>query len=258
MTKYEFDGEIMKKRYAVITAYNGEEFNIIKRCHDSVKKQIIPTDHIIICDGKHEKFLNHLDCRIIILDKNHGDYGNTPRSVGATLLICEKYDGFCFCDADNWLESDHVETCLNQAMNTFGEDHCDCIITARIFRTPDEKILNIPEDNIAGHVDTNCLFYFPGSYYTLITLALIPKELTIVGDRVYWTALRARNLNIACTNKKTVNYTTLWLSHYIMAHENVPTNTRKDVDKNQIEHWKNNLSTREKEIFERGAGLTIG
>ncbi len=249
---------MLDKKYAVITAYNGETFNIIKRCHDSVKNQRVPTDHIIICDGKYEEFLKLLDARIIILDKNHGDYGNTPRSIGANLVICEKYDGFCFCDTDNWLEPDHVELCLEQAAKFYAQGDCDCVITSRMFRTPDEKILNIPDDDISMHVDTNCIFYFPGSYYTLMTLALMPKELTIVGDRVYWTALKVKNLNIIYISQKTVNYTTLWRNHYVSAQEDIPEDVRQDADKNQLEHWRNNLSPRNKEIFERGTGINIG
>lgn len=246
------------KKYAVVTAYNGEDFDIIKRCHDSIKGQTLKTDHIIVCDGKYRDFLTLLDARIIALDKNHGDYGNTPRSIGANLVACERYDGFCFCDSDNWLDSHHIETCIEQARRIFGEDRCDCIVTSRTFRREDGKILSVREDDVQVHVDTGCIFYFPGSYYTLAIFSLIPQELSIAGDRVFWTALKQKGLNIGFVDSKTVNYTTLWRKHYTDSGEIPPANAREDINKNKIILWKHSLTPRETEVFERGVGIKIG
>ena len=87
-----------------VTPYYKEDFKLIKRCLESVKNQSISCDHILIADGFPQKWIDDTGVRHLILDRSHGDAGNTPRGLGALLAIAEEYDGIGFLDADNWLE----------------------------------------------------------------------------------------------------------------------------------------------------------
>lgn len=244
-----------RPRYLVITAYYKEDQHLLERCISSVKMQTVTVDHLLIADGFPQDWISELGTRHLKLDRAHGDYGNTPRGVGAVLAVAEGYDGFCFCDADNWLEPGHIAACLDAA-GQIGEN-CDYVIARRFLRRPDESIMSIKDEPIEVHVDTNCFFFLPGSYHAVHFFAGMPRELAGIGDRLFYTALRARQLTTAAVAEATVNYHCLWAPIYEAANEVPPAGAKPHIDQHAMKLWLASRTPREREIVSRRTGLTF-
>src|SRR5262245_60634010 len=97
-----------KQKYIMITPYYKEPEAQLRRCIDSVRQQTAACDHFLVADGFPQDWIDREQVRHLKLDASHGDYGNTPRAIGALLASSESYEGIGFVDADNWLEPDHV------------------------------------------------------------------------------------------------------------------------------------------------------
>jgi hypothetical protein len=152
---------VTHKRYAIITPYHKEDRRLLQRAIDSVGNQTVPTDHFPIADGFPQDWIDGEGVRHVKLDREHGCGGNTPRGVGALIAIAEEYDGIGMLDADNWLDHDHVQTCVEAAKSCEGGAiHCDYVIAQWRLRRPDETILPWPEE--PGHIDTGRFFFFRG------------------------------------------------------------------------------------------------
>lgn len=247
---------LQSPRHLVVTAYYKEDRALIERCIRSVQAQTVATDHLMIADGHPQAWIDGAGVRHLKLDRPHGDYGNTPRGVGAVLAMAEGYDGFCFCDADNWLETIHVEACLAAARG-LGDD-CDYVIARRFLRRPDETILPLTDEPIENHVDTNCFFFLPGSYHLLHLFSNMPNEMSSVGDRIFYSGLKARQLRTAVVTSPTVNYHCLWLPCYKVLGEAPPEGAKPAIDASQIDRWLSGLSPRQREIASRRSGLQFG
>ena len=152
-------------KIAVISAYFKEETELLERCLKSVKEQTIRCDHFFISDGHPQEWLKNSDVRHIELGKSHNDYGNTPRGIGAQIAISEGYEAICFLDSDNWIDSNHVEHCLESALSKYSNIlECDYVIAKRRLIRPDMSIMNIREE--PGHVEV------AHSFLTLFSLSL--------------------------------------------------------------------------------------
>ena len=243
-------------RYAIVTPYFIEKPALLRRCIDSVKNQSVNTDHFVVADGCPKVWVDEKEVRHIKLDRPHGDYGNTPRGVGAVIAIAEEYDGIGFLDADNWLESIHVEACLDAAAKIpGGVAQCDYVIAQRMFRRPDETLMPIEEEY--GHVDTSCFFFLRGSFGVLPHWASMPKTLSAYGDRIFYQMLRQHDFQAAVVEKPTVNYLCLWESLYRRLRENPPKEAKPDIDQGKVDAWLNGLNDREFEIVNRLCGVRL-
>ena len=201
-------------RYVFVTPYYKEDPKRLQRCLESVKNQSISCDHILVADGFPQNWIDDTGVRHLRLDQSHGDAGNTPRGLGALLAIAEEYDGIGFLDADNWLEKNHLEMCLDAASKVEGGlANCDFVIAQRYLRRSDETIM--PIDEPVGHVDTSCFFFLPGSYSFLPQWSLMPKRLSAAGDRFFYAFIMQKNLTVATTNVKTVNYHNTYVHPYL-------------------------------------------
>jgi len=210
---------------------------------------------MLVADGSPQSWIDAEQVRHIRLDKVHADNGNTPRGVGALIAIGEEYDGIGLLDADNWLDSDHVEACLDAAASCEGGIvHCDCVIAQRRFRRSNNSILPYPEE--AGHVDTSCFFFLRGAFGVLPYWATMPRNLSAIGDRVFNAMLKSRDLNLARVRKPTVNYHCLWASCYRAVGEHPPPEAHHELDEGKIHSWLNSLSPRELEVAQRLSGLS--
>ena len=243
-------------KIAVISAYFKEETELLERCLKSVKEQTIRCDHFFISDGHPQEWLKNSDVRHIELGKSHNDYGNTPRGIGAQIAISEGYEAICFLDSDNWIDSNHVEHCLESALSKYSNIlECDYVIAKRRLIRPDMSIMNIREE--PGHVDTNCLFFLPGSFFLIPYWNLMPNEFSNIGDRIFFQKIKISNLNYAENHKTTVNYLNLWKSTYEALGENPPKDAKQNVDGNiGIEIFKTKTDI-EKKIAQRMLGLEI-
>ena len=242
------------KRYAIITPYHKEARSLVRRCIDSVKNQSITTDHFLIADGFQQTWIDGERVRHFKLDREHGDNGNTPRGIGALIAIGEEYDGIGMLDADNWLDNNHVEACLEAAASSEGDAmQCDYVIAQRRFRRPDETILPFPEET--GHVDTSCFFFLRGAFSIVPYWATMPRTLSPICDRVFGAMLRRHSYRFARVKKITVNFHCLWESCYRALGEEPPPEANHYLDERKLEEWLSSLSARELEIACRLSGV---
>lgn len=241
-----------KSRYAAITPYYKEDRHVLERCISSVRHQTFDTDHFLISDGFAQDWIDDCATRHIRLGIAHADYGNTPRGIGGLLAASEQYDGIFFIDADNWLEPRHVETCVRAAETKFGTAlDCDLVIARRNFRRTDESIMPVPDEE--GHIDTNCLFFLPGSYDLLSLWVTMPKMMASLGDRYFYKVLMARNLNLAHCLEPMVNYHCIWAYYYQVLGEELPVGAKASIQSNMWDVVRH-MSSRELEIARRLSG----
>ena len=206
-------------RVAVITPYFKETLEVLERCHRSVKAQShLDVVHYIVADGCPNPALDAWDVQHVKLPKPHGDYGDTPRAVGAIAAGYEA-DALCLLDADNWLEPDHIKLLCERQKETGA-----AVVTAtRMLRRLDGSELGVcSESNGKDFNDTNCyLFTKPAMLATVLT-AFKPGSEGIVGDRYVWNAVRQLQLTTAHCSVPTVNYTTTIAMHYVERQETPP------------------------------------
>lgn len=246
-------------RILVITAYYKEERALIERTIRSVAAQTAATkgraivDHMLVADGYPQDWIDGAGVRHVRLDRGHGDYGNTPRGVGSALAIVEGYDAFCYCDADNWYEPGHVEACLDAAAK--GGDAVDYVIARRTMRRPDESVIKIADEPIENHVDTNCFFFLPGSFHLVHHFAAIPRQMSIIGDRLFFAVLKAARLKVAVIGFPTVAYLCLWEAIYRAIGEVPPADAKPSADYSVVDRWLRTLTDRERLVVSRRAGI---
>jgi FkbM family methyltransferase len=242
-----------RRRQVIVTPYLKEDRATLERCIASVRDQTVATDHILVADGHPQDWIDALPVRHIRLDRAHADFGNTPRGIGSLMAISEDYEGIGFLDADNWLEPDHVTRCLEAQA---ADPSADYVIARWNLRRPDGTILALPFD--AGHVDTNCFFFLPGSFHMLPHFSMMHRELSLVGDRVFFMALNGAKLRAATLASPSVNYSCLWPTSYRMAGEEPPPEAKRDIDSSHLVPWLQRQTPRDLEIISRRAGVRFG
>jgi glycosyltransferase involved in cell wall biosynthesis len=241
-------------RYVFVTPYYKEDPKVLKRCLDSVRNQSISCDHILVSDGFPQKWVDETGVRHLSLDRSHGDAGNTARGLGTLLAIAEEYEGIGLLDADNWLEKNHLEICLDAAGKADGGSaSCDFVIAQRYFRRFDETIM--PIDETVGHVDTSCFFFLPGSYSFLPQWALMPRRISAAGDRFFYAFIMQKNLRVATTNVKTVNYHSTYVYPYLGLGETPPPEAKELPLDEFFKGARMTRDTREAVVLNRLVGL---
>jgi hypothetical protein len=247
----------MPARYAIITPYYKEVRPTIERCIESVRRQSVATDHFLIADGFPQSWIDDEGVRHFKLDRAHGDYGNTPRGVGALIAIAEEYDGIGFLDADNWLDDNHVQACIEApATSREGAMPCDYVIAQWRLRRPDSTVIPWPEE--FGHVDTNRFFFLRGSFHIVPRWAMIPHDASASGDRIFYAMLVRQSLRSVRIEEATVNYLCLWESCYRALGESIPAGAKPAIDSGRLVYWFDSLSPREREIANRLTGVRFG
>jgi hypothetical protein len=245
-----------KQKYIMVTPYYKETEHQLRRCIDSIRQQTVPCDHFLVADGFPQDWIDRESVRHLRLDVSHGDYGNTPRGIGAVIASSESYEGIGFVDADNWLEPDHVEACVEAASRCAGGvAECDYVRAARLFRRPDETLMPLAED--ASSVDTNCFFFFAGSFAFLHHWAITPKAMSGIGDRIFCLMLERQSLTFQRTSKPTVNYHNLWASTYIAVGETPPEGAKPGFRPVDLQTWAKGHTRRGLEIANRLIGFAF-
>ena len=243
-----------QKRYAIVTPYYKEDRHLLERCIHSVQEQTLAADHILVADGYPQGWLDGEPVRHIRLDRNHADYGDTPRAIGAMLAVAEGYAGIAFLDADNWFEPAHVALCVEASLRN---PSCDYVIAKRNLCRPDGSVIPVEDAPISLFVDTSCFFLLPGSYHMIHRFGLVPFQLAPICDRVFFASLRQEKLVAEMVMEKTVNYHCLWPAVYRNAGEVPPPDATKRVDYEPMRRWLESLNPREREIVRRRCGLTV-
>src|SRR6185369_3572393 len=142
---------LMALRVATITAYYRETLEILRQCHESVSAQTYPTTHFMVADGVPQKAVDDWKVEHIALPRSHGDFGDTPRVIGAISALNLGYDAVTFLDADNWYHRKHIEVMVGAHKQT-GRDVC--LASRTIHRLDGSFMCNAQEDD--SHADSSC------------------------------------------------------------------------------------------------------
>ena len=240
-----------EKRCAVITPYYKEDRWLLERCMRSVREQTAPADHILIADGFPQDWIDSEPVRHVRLDRNHSDFGNTPRGIGGLLAAAEGYHAIALLDADNWFEPGHVASCFEAAQRNL---HCDYVVARRHLRRPDGSIIEMPDEPIWSHVDTSCYFLLPGSYHLLARFPLIPKPIGVLCDRIFFALLKEHGMIAEVVPHRTVNYHVLWPAIYKNAGEIAPMEADHTYKWKEIVQWLTSRRPREMQLIHRLCG----
>ncbi len=168
-------------KVAVVTPYHREPEDWLRRCHESVRAQRHPCTHILVADGRPNPLVESFDVQHIRLPRPHGDYGDTPRALGALSAIAQGFEAIAFLDADNWYKPGHIASLVALHEET-GAAVCTAV---REFRRLDGSVLGVcPYSDGELFVDTSCFFLTAAAFAVVPELALMPKPLHTIGDRV--------------------------------------------------------------------------
>ncbi|WP_237482023.1 glycosyltransferase [Lichenibacterium dinghuense] len=249
-------GEDRAPRIAVVTPYHGETPETLRRCVDSVKRQTVRTDHILVADGKPQDWLDGEVARHLRNDRASRDAGDTPRALGALLAASAGYAAICFLDADCWYEPDHVELCLRSALGA-GLDACGIVTTSRTIRRTDLSAMPMSDEDSEEFADTNCYCFLPASFGLLATWGLWPRRISPVGDRLFFRVAASSGLPRARTRRATVNYVTTWAAHYRALGEPPPLPLKENPDHGAIRTWIEAMPAAGIETLRRQIGVDV-
>jgi len=248
------DANHLPKRYAIITPYQQESRDMLERCIRSVRGQTLTVDHILVADGYPQDWLDTAGVRHLRLDRPHDDFGNTARALGAMLAIAEQYDGIGLLNASNWLDANHIASCVETFREAAAQGPIDYVIARRKLCRPDESVLLAWQEPLEEHVDTNCFFFFPPAYPMVPHFGLMPKELSLLGDRFFYQALRDRGLHAATNEGFTVNDLCLWESLYLALGEAPPPGAKPNIDDRVVQAWLESRTPEERQLIRRLTG----
>lgn len=250
---YESSGVM---RVAVVTPYHREPAPWLTRCLESVRLQTHPATHFVVADGHPQAWVDEAAVRHLKLDREHSDFGNTPRAVGAILAASEGFDAVAFLDADNWYAADHVERCVAVAL---AHETVDYVTTERHWARADgsRMALEMGEDSDGSHVDTSCLFLLRGAFHALPRWGLMPKPMAPLGDRFFLAGLRREGLVARATGHRTVFYLCTWAPFYAALGEPAPAFAKPLLGDAELTRWSEALDDREREHVSRLTGYAL-
>lgn len=218
-------------RIAVITPYFKEDISVIKKCHDSVVNQTHKNiTHIIVSDGYPKDEIDAWNCKHVKIPPC-GDYGDTPRGIGALIATSLGFDGICFVDADCWYDPDHIEQMIKTQ-----EDSSALVVTAarNLYREDGSFLIEDSESDGKNFNDTNCYLITRPAFPYLHMWLFKTKSQSTQGDRILWSYISNSKIPIARSTRQSVNYTTTFANHYIAAGESPPPSSKIIVTINDV------------------------
>lgn len=180
-------------RVAVVTPYGGQSPETLRRCIDSVGRQTLAADHILVPEGSPQAWLDAANVRHLALGPEGAGGGGAARAVGGLLAASAGYAAIAFLDAGCWFDDDHVERCLTAAV-AVGLDRCGGVAATRRFRRPDLSTMPLRDEDPAAFIDASCYLFLPAGFGLIARWALIPAALAPVGDRLFFLGVRASGL----------------------------------------------------------------
>lgn len=198
-------------KVAVITPYYKEKRGVLKRNIRSVAEQSYQdVMHVLVADGYpqdwiHDHTLHHLCI------PNVGNYGDTPRGIGAAYAAAQGADAIIFLDADCWLEPDHIANMMFVASCNAGIVTCP-----RNIWLDSENMGECKESNGLTFNDTNCYLITKPFFHVCSAWMFKNQKDAIVGDRVFWDMVKRSGANILRCKITRVNYESDFVHHYQM------------------------------------------
>lgn len=239
---------------AVLTPYHREPLAMLERCHRSVLAQTVRCEHILVADGYPRPEVDTWGVRHVRLGAPSGDFGDTPRRVAGETALASGFDAVVYLDADNWLRPRHVESLVTRHLA------CRAALchSGRTFHRIGGALLPLVlrNDNVT-HVDTSCVFVARPALDLLSLWGTWPRELSCIGDRMFWQAALARGWSHAFTGALTVCYEASHVSYYRAAGLPAPGNARQDVDIGALCAWHAGLPAAERGDLDRRFGFSV-
>ena len=196
----------------VITPTTGKD--TIKKAVISVAKQTVPTEHLLVFDGKEvqekmSKWYLLDNVTTITLPENVGGNGWYGHRVYAAMPLIVNADYILFLDEDNWFEPNHVETMINKIKSK------DLMWAYSLRRICDERGQYVLDDDceslgryptfydhLLNFVDTNC-YCFRRDYLVDVAHHFYGQW---GADRPFYKAAASGLPSFGCTGEATVNY----------------------------------------------------
>ena len=199
-------------RVAVVTPYYTEPEETLRECIASVAKQTYKdVHHFMVSDGEPFEGLDGFTRLTHIRLPNAGDFGDTPRGIGAAVASSLGYDAICFLDADCWYEPDHVEYMVG-VLKESGTEIVTC--PRNLFRENGTFMCVDKESDGYAFNDTNCYLFTKPTFHLLRNWLFKSQADCALGDRHMWAHVKNHNPRIARSLKPTVNYSTRVTQHY--------------------------------------------
>lgn len=214
-------------KVAVVTPYFEESEAWMRQCHASVAAQTHPCLHVMVADGRPAAFVDDWAAEHVRLPVPHGDFGATPRLVGAYHAIGLGYDAIAFLDADNWYEVSHIERLLRLKADTGAA----FVSSGRLLRRLDGSVLGpCRATDPESFVDTNCMMFMREAFGLLAHWALMPAYAQVIGDRVMLHHVKTSGVRRAHLDASTVNYRCGKSGIYRQLNEPIPEGVRPPPD----------------------------
>ncbi len=225
----------MTPRIAIVTPYYREPLEILRHAHDSVLAQSYPCRHFLVADGRPNPELGGWDADHCVLDRNHADFGNTPRYAGAQRAIEQGYDLIAFLDADNWLREDHAEI-LAELHRRTGADFLSC---GRMLCRPDGSVMaECPLTDPDRFIDTSCMAFARGGFSLLPLWVEMPDYAQAICDRWVLHHVIASGASRAHSPERTLFYRCGKAGIYELLGEPVPPGVGRAPDyRAAFERW---------------------
>lgn len=211
-------------KVAVITPYFKEPLELLQRCHASVAAQTHPdVVHVMIADGHPRAEVGAWPVRHLPLGFSNGDFGDTPRLLGAAVAAREGAEAIAFLDADNTYEPDHIEIML-QAQAALKAQ----VVTAtRNLVRPDGSLMAVDtKSDGETYCDMNCFFLTRPAFDVLGAWGFKDPRTAVVDDYILWSLVTRFTSARVHVTKPTVNYTTMWALDYLNRGETPPPGAR--------------------------------
>jgi hypothetical protein len=210
-------------KIAVVTPYYKEPTDILKRCHESVKRQTHgDVIHVMVADGHPNEEVDGWDV-VHIKIPACGDYGDTPRAIGALVASNMGVDGITLLDADNYFYDDHVETLLKHQASSGAQ----VVTGTRMLVRMDGTQMGVDTESEGNNFnDTNCYLVMRPAFPAFGSWGFKDKLAGITGDRVFWETIKRAGFTRTHCATPTTYYVTSFAFHYQVNGEVPPPNSK--------------------------------
>ena len=179
---------------------------------------------------KHAKtFLGIVDPENVVPAKKYRKPTKTPpRAIQSAARGILEDDAIAYLDADNWFHPGHLRSLLGLHQQG-GVDVC---CARRSFHGMDGIEMpgaGDPDEDEGRHVDTSCYLLSRSAFGVIDVWTRMPRMLSPVCDRVFFSALQEQRLALGFTRRATVAFRSQYGAHYAAAGLPPPEGVKWDV-----------------------------